>query len=356
MNGKKWIKIWILGVMFMPMLGILNYLVDPYQQYRIPEIYTVKYFNQRFQNPGLIKNYEYDSIALGASLMENFILSEVDQYLGYNRTLKVSLTGGTIKEQKISLNTVIDNKKIKNVFWCLDNVNFAGNMTELLYGNSSLPLYLYDDKIFNDIYYIFSLDVAKDSVNALLNKPLVINTDPYFSYDKMFQWQHKVPANSFSLENMYKVWKDTNINFTEKDRERHLFPVLKNNFDNNILNVVRINPDIKFTMFFPPYSILKYKSYEKQGVLREYLEFKKYMINTLLEFNNVIMYDFQIERKITHELSNYKDLSHYHQKINTWMLEKIYDKEYQVNKSNVKTNLENLIDQVHGYNLNEMLE
>ena len=356
MNGKKWIKIWFLGIILIPILGVFNYLVDPYQQYRMPKLYLVKYFNQRFQNPGFIKNYEYDSIALGASLMENFILSEVDQYLGYNKTLKVSLKGGTVKEQQISLNTVIDNKKIKNVFWCLDNVNFAGNMTELFYGNNSLPLYLYDDKIFNDLYYIFSLDVAKDSINALLNKPLYENTDLNFSYDKMFQWQHKVHASAFSLENMNKVWIDTDINFSEKDRQRHLFPVLKNNFDNNILDVVRKNSEIKFTMFFPPYSILKYKSYEKQGILGEYLEFKKYMINTLSEFNNVIMYDFQKDKKITHELSNYKDLSHYHQKINTWMLEKIYDKEYQVDKSNVKINLENLVDQVHKYNLNEILE
>ena len=30
MNGKKWVKIWIIMVMIVPIIGGFNYLIDPY--------------------------------------------------------------------------------------------------------------------------------------------------------------------------------------------------------------------------------------------------------------------------------------------------------------------------------------
>ena len=38
MNGKKWIKVWVVVIMIVPILGVFNYLIDPY------ELYDAKYF------------------------------------------------------------------------------------------------------------------------------------------------------------------------------------------------------------------------------------------------------------------------------------------------------------------------
>ena len=51
----------ILGII---LIGGISYIVDPYQQYRVPKFYKMVNLNSsaRFLNPGLIKNRDYQNI------------------------------------------------------------------------------------------------------------------------------------------------------------------------------------------------------------------------------------------------------------------------------------------------------
>ena len=64
------------------------------------------------------------------------------------------------------------------------------------------------------------------------------------------------------------------------------------------------------------------------------------------------MYDFQAEKSVTHNLNNYKDLSHYHQRINYWMIEQIKENKYLVSKENSDSYIENLKKETLEYNIN----
>ena len=165
MKSTKWIKIFfglsLIGVLF---VGGVNYIVDPFQQYRVKTFYPIAFTNQRYQNAGLSKNFEYDSLILGTSMTENFILDEVEKKLNFNKLIKLSVSGGSAKEQSTTLKTAIENNdNLKNVLWGLDIFAFIGEPDMLRYGINSFPFYLYDDYITNDYKYLFSTDTLKES-------------------------------------------------------------------------------------------------------------------------------------------------------------------------------------------------
>ena len=60
------------------------------------------------------------------------------------------------------------------------------------------------------------------------------------------------------------------------------------------------------------------------------INFKEYVSSSLLDCKNVDIYDFQIANEITTNLSNYKDLTHYHQKINSWILQQMKENKYEI--------------------------
>lgn len=51
-----------------------NFMVDPFQQYRLAKPEHVRFPRalQRYINPGLAKNADYDFVITGSSMMENY--------------------------------------------------------------------------------------------------------------------------------------------------------------------------------------------------------------------------------------------------------------------------------------------
>jgi hypothetical protein len=72
--------------------------------------------------------------------------------------------------------------------------------------------------------------------------------------------------------------------------------------------------------------------------------------------SNVKLYDFQIAKKITHNLSNYHDLDHYHQNINKWILEEIKKNNFRVSEKNIDLYLADISSQAGNYIIKEINE
>ena len=79
------------------------------------------------------------------------------------------------------------------------------------------------------------------------------------------------------------------------------------------------------------------------------LKFKEYVFNRLSEYANVKIYDFQVAKEITHNLNNYRDFSHYHQRVSQWILEQIQEDEYLVNYQTVTLFNDILKEDVENY-------
>ena len=352
-NNKKFIKIFFsLSLLFLSIVALFNFIIDPYQQYRKPTLYKTFYGgNQRALNTGLAKNHNYNSVVIGSSMTENFLISKVSEII--NNPIKLSISGGSAHEIFNTLNTVFkSNNNIETVLIGLDIYAVSGKIDRLRYGDNSLPLYLYDYNYLNDIFYLINFDTLKEFVKVI-TLPIIKKNDLNWNYENMYQWQDKA-ENEFGKENVLKILKESPIDNNKFDKNEYSFETLKKSFDYNFLALVKSNPNKNFIFFYPPYSIIAFKDWTEKDILFDIMKFKLYVNEEFSNLKNVILYDFQSAIEITTNLDNYKDFSHYHQNINHWMIEQIKENNYLVTKDNIDEHLENIRKQIEEYDLNKL--
>ena len=339
MNIKKWIKTYFSIVSIIIFISIFNYIVDPYQQYRITNFYPLPYEKERELDAGMAKNFQFDSVVLGTSMMQNFSLKHLQKELDFTKPIKLTLAGSSIYEQSVILKTAIKHQKIKNVLIGIDFFSYYGDIKRLKHGENNFPFYLYDDNFLNDYKYLSSFDTLKRSIKLLSKEKSKTKNNPLYNYYNMYEWHGKHEEK----DTLNKI-KDKWLNRDKFDNEaKHLekkFIYLKNNFDYNLKPLLKENKNINFIIIFPPYSILAYKVYQQRGELEDFLKFKQYIIVNLSKFKNVEVYDFGYDNSISYNLHNYYDLYHYNKKISNWMISQIKLKKYLTKKEKeIKSNI-----------------
>jgi len=344
---KQWIiKLFLLTFSLVTIFGLVNIIVDPFLQYHKPFFYKKIFTSeeQRYLNAGIIKNYEFDSVLIGSSITENFLLKDMNNFLDFNKPIKLCLNGGSAYEHKVILKKVIEYKNIKNVLIGLDYFAYEGGIHRMD-SRGSLPLYLYDNNILNDYKYIFSIDTFKKSLEVILRNVLNKN-DPRTNLNKMYSWQHLFLEKDFNKTNVFK-----NYCTPIKNTKPYILKNFINSFQHNTLSIIKKNKTIKFIVIFPPYSILQYKQMEKKNNFKTYMRFKKRIMELLVTESNVEVFDFQVAKNIILDLSNYRDIQHYHSRINTWMLNEIKYKNFSVQDNTVQKFIIELENIVSNYNL-----
>ncbi|MDD5210796.1 MAG: hypothetical protein PHV62_00130 [Sulfuricurvum sp.] len=325
MKPTPWIiKFFLFLTLGLLIMGVVNFMLDPFQQYRKAQFYKPIYDNERYLNPGLAKIYEYKQVIIGSSMTENFILSDAKDILGFNKPIKFCMSGATAYEMRIMLDCAYQHRKIDAVIYGLDLFSFTGNTTRLFQGDGSLPFYLYDNNRLNDYRYLLSFDTFKFFVDSfILSKPAVT-----FDFNRMYQWQHKLSESAFNGADRIMEWKLKEGFNPDYHGDEYSLVAMKANIDVNLIPIVRNHPETTFYIFYPPYSILAFKDMQSKGWLSTVQQFKQHLFTQLAQYPNVKIYDFQVSEEVTCNLDNYKDLLHYHQRINTWMLKQMQNENY----------------------------
>ena len=158
MTSKKWFIILIsLTLVVVIVFGGMTYFLDPLLQYgneRGP--LTSRQYTEMYSNPGIAKNYDYNAVFVGSSMVENADVSELDDLFGC-KTIKVPYSGASSFNHKHILDVCYDSgHKIDYVFWALDEYALT---TDYMTPRYPLPEYLYDDDRTNDPSYLLNLDV-----------------------------------------------------------------------------------------------------------------------------------------------------------------------------------------------------
>lgn len=351
---------WIFGLMALLMFGgvcMVNYVVDPLQFYRQATWYTPIFSEeQRFQNPSLARNWEYDTIILGTSMTENFVPSHVDEVFGGDtKTLKLSISGSSLYEERLAGEVALRTGQVKRIIWGLDYASFRGGKELLHEEYGEFPLYLYDTNLWNDVKYLFNISTLKNSLRVLMRK-LTHTEQPAIPLDRLNNWQQKYnyAFNLQSVYNHYEQAKEADIRAVQQGA-RDSLAAAKESFDHNVLRIVREHPEIEYHFFYPPYSILRFQLwYEYQpGRFQNQMEIKEYIYEQLSEYPNVRIHDFQSEQEITHNLAHYKDISHYSEAINAYMIEQMVTGAYETAAmEDVKRMNDELLRQVEQYEMN----
>ncbi|RJQ24003.1 MAG: hypothetical protein C4560_00390 [Nitrospiraceae bacterium] len=344
---RNLLNIVIFTIVMVSVLLSVNFIVDPFQHFRKAGFYKVTFDNdiQRYLNSGLLKNYKYDCIITGTSMVQNFSKKEVDSLLKVD-SIKVPFAGGTAHEFSQLLGYAISQKKVKTVIYGLDVFSFAGDPLRVT-ERPKFPFYLYSDSILNDIRYLVDFKNLLNQMTRVLSANIGgnVNTD----LNEAYSWYKEAV---FSKKVTLDEWRARKERFdTSFKYENYTYDKLETNFSRNILPHIQQNPKIKFIIFFPPYSILAWKDIQEKGWMNDALRLKKYIFEATRQMEHIEIYDFQDIEDITHSLDNYADLTHHSHVINRIIAESFVRNEYLLNESNIDYRLDNLRQQVNKYRL-----
>lgn len=340
-------KIWILGFLIMVagvlgIAGIWVVKVDPFFHYHAPNTagYYYELNNQRSQNDGISKYFEYDALITGTSMTENFKTSEMDEIFGTD-SVKVSYSGGSYREINDNLiNALNSNKNLKIIVRGLDMNYFFDESDRIDKGMGEYPLYLYDDNIFNDVNYIFNRDVIFGRVGPMLTAG---NGDDFApgitSFDRYSNW---MSTHSFGINSVLSASGEMSsreageaIHLTDAERA-----IISDNICQNVTSLAEAYPDVTFYYFFTPYSALWWQSLVSKGTIYRQIEAEKFIIETILPVDNIKLYSFNNRTDITTDINNYTDIAHYGSWINSLILRWMYDGEYLLTEENYEEYLQ----------------
>lgn len=336
----------------------LNFLFDPLQFYRKAAFYQPAFSKeQRYQNPGLARNYDYNTIIIGTSMTENFVPSYVDKTLGV-KTIKLSMSAATAREENLIMQVALRTGRIQNVIIGLDFGSLRGPVNQVETSSGPFPYYLYDQHFYNDLPYLLSITTLESSYNILRNSYYHI-TPEHSDLVMINNWNSSYVYGSQVLE---KIWQDEQIakkEGTKKyDQMDFSLASMQSNFDQNILPVIKQNTQVNFIIFYPPYSVLRYRSIYEENPESFYneMQIKRYVFDQVKHCPNVFLYDFQADQNLTFNLDKYKDYAHHSQEYNEYVIEAIarQDIRYLVTSQNVNSLLDKLTMQVENLDVNKL--
>lgn len=355
-KSKIWLRCFFIFVfVLISSITLFNYVVDPYQYYRSAPYRKYYSGEQRWQAPGLAQNYHYDNIVLGTSMTENFLPSRVNNIFDTEHTMKLSISGSSMYEQRLIAELAFNSKnEIKNVIW---EVYFSSLSYDVNYVSDVFPMFLYDKNKINDLKYLFNLTTTKESIRYifdniglgdLISYLFVMKNNPERELEYLNFWGNDVV---FGREKALEDYEQNRENRNDQAIVYRVEP-MKANIDNNIIPFIKENPSTNFYFFYPPLSILANKSiYERNSQnIENIISVRKYFFEQIKDFDNAFLYDFSTDQDIIFNLDNYKDMGHYSPEINQFILDSIAkgDK-HKVTEDNINKFLDDFISQAEDY-------
>ena len=336
MKSKTWIVLFfILITIPLCIFAILIYHVDPYFHYHKP--YTDKYYytldNERSQNDGILKHFEYEGVITGTSMCENFKSSEAEKLFGI-KFIKICYSGGTYKEINDTVEKAINsNTNTKIVIRGLDTGKYIEDKDAMRNDLGEYPTYLYDDNPFNDVKYLFNKGVLL-RVSPMINTHDVGKTSGITSFDDYANWMKSYQFGVHSkllYPNGINMSNDNpeQIDLTEDEKR-----MVEENVEENLVKIAQNNPDIVFYYFITPYSAAWWKIQLDKGDYEKYIQAERVVIEKCLEVDNIKLFSINNRYDLTTDLNNYKDSHHYGEWINSLLLRYMRDGKYQITKDN----------------------
>lgn len=342
MNGKRFALL-SLGIAALLALALtaLVAVVDPFFQFRLPE--TAVFENERYENAGIIRNSDFDTVLMGTSLVCNFRASWFDELTG-GLTLKIGFRDGYLSDFDTALRLAYETEpEIKAVYFGLDANILVRSDTER---TTDLPEYLYDSNRLNDISYFLNKDVYLRCFNTLAERARG-NAVPV---DEAHVWSGDAEFSAWQSLAGYVRPEQAE---TELEKDAFYGAV-----DENLAVIggwVTEHPETEFHIFLSPYSVLYWDRTTRMGRLEATLGALEYAIPKLLEYDNVNVHFFMDNADIVTYMGFYTDHVHFSdgvsKKLSEWMVGGLF----QVTEETWQTRLDALETLVRNYDYDALL-
>ena len=299
---KRW-AIAALGLLLILLsaCALVTFIVDPFEQYRESRILPL-YDQESYNNPGIVKNYDYDAVILGTSMVEMSHPSVIDECFGVS-SVKLPMRGSHTAQMGWQLEHIFRAKEKRGetldlAILAVDAYSLMGPVDD----DEEIVDYLWNDDPLDDIKYLLNRDVLLVKVPKLLKNA---GKDMSAKRDEMYKWTDIV----FAAKSVYDSIPGTeqkSLTDPEYRIERST-----ENIGRHIRAHVLAHPETAFKIYMPPYSAGYWYVMGKEGLMEQQFRSRARVCELLLDLPNVEIYDFSSQTDWILDLDQYFDYSHH---------------------------------------------
>ena len=118
-TAKRWTAaVLALLLSLLALCALAVYIVDPFEHYRESAILPL-YDQESYNNPGIARNYDYDAVILGTSMVEMSHPSVIDECFGVS-SVKLPMRGSHTAQMGWQLSHVFDTHALSLAILAVD--------------------------------------------------------------------------------------------------------------------------------------------------------------------------------------------------------------------------------------------
>lgn len=336
-------------------VALIMVVVDPLFHYHAPipgMSYTLN--DERYQNNGIVKHFDYDAMITGTSMTENFKTSEADALFGVH-SIKTCFMGGSYREISDNIRTAIEhNPGLKTVIRATDQFDLITPADKHVSTDPETtfkyPWYIVDDNPFNDVEYLLNKSLLSDAVTDV---KMTLTHTPSTTFDEYMNWMSMYTFGRDAVLATYTrpEQSDTDIPLTDEDKE-----MIRDNLSKNVIELASDYPDVTFYVWIPPYSVCYYDVEKRKGTLNKDLDAMEYELELLTGIDNIRLFGFSDREDIVTDLSLYKDMIHYGESVNSEVLRAMAAREGLITEDNYRDYMSRVRDIFMNYDYDGIYE
>ena len=297
-TAKRWTLVTLAACMLLLTACALTvYIVDPFEQYRESSILPL-YDQESYNNPGIAKNYDYNAVILGTSMVEMSNPSVIDACFGVS-SVKLPMRGSHTAQMGWQLEHVFATHELDLAILAVDAYSLMGPPDDM----EEIVDYLWNDNPLDDVNYLLNRDVLLVKVPRILKnagKPLDTKRDDMYKWtDVTFAAQSVYDAIGGPKPQSDMQPADLRIERSTENIERHLEAH------------IAAHPETTFKIYMPPYSVGYWYLFTRGGLAEQQYRSRARVCELLLEYPNVEIYDFSSRIEWITDLDEYFDYSHH---------------------------------------------
>lgn len=352
-NSKKWnmfVIIGAIGILFC--FASITIYIDPFFHYHKP-VDNLEYIldEERYQNDGIVRHFEYNAIITGTSMTENFKTSECDAFFNVN-SIKVPFSGGAYKEVNDNLERALEaNNQVSLILRCLDYEFLVEDKDSVWDGideqGYDYPEYLLNDNPFDDVEYLFNKEVFFNWTWETLD--YTKSGQKTTSFDQYASWRDRTDFKYGKEAVINPELKGTVRAETQRELTQDEIQMIYDNIRQNVTDLAMQYPEVDFYLYFSPYSILYWDDLDRNGMVNWHIDAEQRAIEQMLQCDNIKLFSFSDDFKMICNLDNYKDINHYGDWISTEILRRMSNNEGLLTKENYLDYINRIRDFYNSY-------
>lgn len=276
-----------------------NYWQDPFRFYHFAASASFSE-NARWQNPGLLKHTEYDTVLIGTSRFANFRPSMFEPEW---RVLKVTAPGAMAKEQLATLEYALALGRTRRVVMEASYVSFTATQTG---DTADFPEFLYAPSLETPFSYLLSYDLLKRSFGGIFERQ--------HSLDELYVWSHQMGA--FGKEAVL----ETVLKGCSREAVAPLPPAPTAAYLARLERAVAEHPEVEFLLVLPPMHALSltggFRDDVRLEAIGQRLNFRSALAKLAARHRHLTLYDYASQPELVLDYRLYSDLGHFRPAIN----------------------------------------